>query len=37
VETLIIGPVPGATIPLPPSGATVPPLDDLFRDVIWIG
>lgn len=38
VETEIVGPVPGAPIPLPSSGrSTVPPLDDLFRDVIWIG
>jgi hypothetical protein len=37
VETHIIGPLPGATIPLPSSRVTVPPLDDLFRDVVWIG
>lgn len=37
VETHIIGPLPGATIPLPSANSTVPPLDDLFRDVVWIG
>jgi hypothetical protein len=37
VETHIIGPRPGTTIPLPSSGSAVPPLDDLFRDVVWIG
>lgn len=37
-NTEVVGPVPGAPQPTPVSGPrSVPPLDDLFRDVIWIG
>jgi hypothetical protein len=38
VETRIVGPLPGVRVALPTAApATVPPLDDLFRDVVWIG
>lgn len=39
VETEIVGPGPGTSVFMSaPSGSTtVPPLEDLFRDVVWIG
>jgi hypothetical protein len=38
VETRIVGPLPGVRVTLPTAArAMVPPLDDLFRDVVWIG
>jgi hypothetical protein len=37
-NTEVVGPVPGAARAVPVSGPrSVPPLDDLFRDVVWIG